>query len=59
MLQRYRFRLQDRTGRTEESVGTGNVVQAAAHAVLINAGLPRAEGGLGMMQPQITGVSLA
>lgn len=58
MLQRYRFRLQDRTGRVEESVGTGNVVQAAASAVLINATLPRPV-GLGMIQPQITAVSLA
>ncbi len=58
MLQRYCFQVKDRTGRVEESTGMGNTVEAAARAVLINAGEVRAMGGLGMMQPEIVGMRL-
>ncbi len=58
-MQRYVFQMVDKTGREAESFATGNVVAAAARAALINAGLPRAIGGLGMMQARIADCRLA
>jgi hypothetical protein len=51
MLQRYTVTVEDRTGRTARSVATGNTARAAVLAAVLNAPIPRADGGLGMTPP--------